>query len=80
MKKEINVEIQDLDQDDTICGYRIKDLVAMARVLQRENITVIDLRKFVNNLEFAFKIVKNEFERQFDDQMSKFAKEKNESI
>ena len=75
MQKTINIEPFDLDENDTICGYKVKDLLATVKVLEAENITVADLRKFVSNLEFAYKVVQNELNRQFDKQMSRFSGE-----
>lgn len=76
MKKTINIEPFDLEDDDTICGYRVKDLLATVRVLQQENITVIDLRKFVNNLEFAYKVVENDFKKQLNESMIRISEER----
>ena len=64
MKKTIDIGLMDLEDDDTLCGYRIKDLIAITRVLQDNNISVIDLRKFINNLEFACKIVQKDIQKQ----------------
>lgn len=64
MKKTIDIGILDLEEDDMICGYRIKDLIITAETMKKEQLTPLDLRKFVNNLEFAYKVISNEMQRQ----------------
>lgn len=76
MRKTINIEPFDLEDGDTVCGYRVKDLIIMAKTLQQENITAKDLRKFVNNLEFAYEVIENDFKKQLNESMIRISEER----
>lgn len=71
MKKQINIELIDLDEEDTICGYPVKDLLIVAKDMETHGITPDMIKKYAGNFRRAYEvlmkdvghIMKNSYER-----------------
>lgn len=81
MKKQIDIELIDLDEQDTICGYPVKDLLLAAKVMEKHGITPYMIKEYAGNFRRAYEvlmkdvghIMKNSYER-----WGKSIKEENE--
>lgn len=63
MKVTLDVSLLELEEDDTIQGYKIKDLIIVAEAARRAGIENEDLANFVRNAENAWHFVKEENDR-----------------
>ena len=57
MRKQINVEIIDLDDQDTICGYTIKDLLIVAKDMKTHGITPDMVKEYAGNFRRAYEVL-----------------------
>ena len=57
---------------ETIQGFYLEDLLAVAALLKENDITVLDLNKLVNNLEKCITIVQQQFARDLDKQLQEY--------
>ena len=62
MKLTIDVDPWELEDDDTVCGYRVKDLCLIARCMDKEGVTNYDVSKFVRTFDNANRLVRKEYE------------------
>ncbi len=62
MKKCINIEPYELEDDDTIGGYNAKDLVIFAKIVKKAGIKDEDLKSFINDVERINDIVRAEYD------------------
>lgn len=62
MRKEIHIEVDNLEENDTVCGYRIKELVFAAQAAKKAGVTNEDLAQFLRNAQNAYAYVKQDFE------------------
>ena len=62
MKLTIDVKPWELDEDDTVCGYRVKDICLIARCMDKEGVTNHDVSNFVREFENANEIIRKEYE------------------
>lgn len=57
MRTWIEIGPSDLEDDDTICGFNVRDLVLFASAARKMGIDDNDLAKFARNAEFAYDFV-----------------------
>ena len=60
----------------TIYGYHVKPLVLFAAACRNAGVSDKDLKNFTDNLEFAYKVIRDEQMRMFSKAMSKFCTDK----
>lgn len=65
MKVTIDVKPWELEEDDTVCGYRVKDICLIARCMDKDGVTNHDVSKFVKAFENAAELVRKECEEVF---------------
>lgn len=65
MKITIDVKPWELEDDDTICGYRVKDVCFIAKCMDKDGITRHDVAKFVKAFENAAELARKEYEEAF---------------
>ena len=65
MKKTVNIEPFELDDNDTVCGYKIKDVCLIAKCMEASGVTEKDVRDFVKEFQNAADTAKQEFEKIF---------------
>ena len=58
MKKIVDIEPYELEEDDTICGYRLEDVCLIARCMEKAGVTKEDVAKFVKEFEMVSEIKK----------------------
>lgn len=56
----------------TIYGYHVKPLVLFAAACRNAGVSDKDLKNFTDNLEFAYKVIRDEQMKMFNKCMSKF--------
>ena len=56
--------------DETICGFPVRDLVVAATVMRRCGIEPEDLRELSHNLDFAFNVAWEELEKTIERAMA----------
>lgn len=60
MKTWVKIEPIDLEDDDTICGFRARDLILFATAARKMGIDNADLAKFARDTESAYNFVVRE--------------------
>lgn len=65
MKVTIDIKPYDLEEDDTICGYRLKDVCLIAKCMEKAGVDKEDVAKFVKEFQNATDIVRKEFDEVF---------------
>lgn len=60
MKKTIDISVFDLEEDDTIEGYKLRDLLIFARTAREANIDNTQLADFVKNLDKAVEVIRED--------------------
>ena len=60
MKTTINCNLGDLENTDTIAGYKAKDLIIFAQAVKNAGISNDELSAFVKNAENAYDFIKRE--------------------
>lgn len=71
MKKQIDIELSDLEEQDTICGYPVKDLLIVAKDMEMHGITPDMIKEYAGNFRRAYEvlmkdvghIIRNSYER-----------------
>lgn len=71
MKARVDIKPIDLEDDDTIFGYKIKDLRIFAEACRKAEVTDDDLKEFVGNVEKAYTFVRLEQEEALRKAMDK---------
>lgn len=51
------------NDDETICGFPVRDLIVAATVMRRSGVTPEDLRELCHNLGFAIEVIREEQEK-----------------
>ena len=60
MRTTINCNLSDLEDKDTIAGYKAKDLIIFAQAVKEAGISNDELAAFVKNAENAYDFIKQE--------------------
>lgn len=63
MTKKTNVEIDEIDEQTTFCGYPARYLIKVVRFLEMRGITPDTVKRCAMNLEDAYQALTNEIER-----------------
>ena len=58
--KNLNISFFDLEEDDKIEGYKLKDLIAFAKVAQKANISDSDLKQFMKDASRITELIREE--------------------
>lgn len=78
MKLTVDVKLSDLNDDDTIQGYKAKDLVILAYSMRASGVSNQEVGEFVRNLENAAEAARNEMNRIFEECTRSWRKENDE--
>jgi len=65
MKTTIDIKPYELENDDTICGYKVKDICLIAKCMDAAGVTNNDILKFVKTFENAAEMARKEYEEAF---------------
>ena len=65
MKTTVDIKPYELDEYDTICGYRLKDVCLIAKCMEESGVTKEDVAKFIREFERVSEILKKEYEKVF---------------
>lgn len=60
MRTIVNCNLGDLEETDTIAGYKAKDLIIFAQAVKNASISNDELAAFVKNAENAYNLIKQE--------------------
>jgi len=60
MRTIVNCNLGDLEDTDTIAGYKAKDLIIFAQAVKNAGISNDELSAFVKNAENAYAFIKQE--------------------
>ena len=63
MRTIVNCNLGDLEDTDTIAGYKAKDLIIFAKAVEAAGITNDELASFVKNVDNAFAFVREQQDR-----------------
>lgn len=63
MIKRANVEIDEIDEHTTFCGYPAKDLIKVVQFLRLRGVTPDTVKKCARNLADAYQVLAHEIER-----------------
>ena len=63
MRKKANVELDEIDEHTTFCGYRAKDLILVTRFLESRGVTPETVKRCARNLRDAYQVLAHEIER-----------------
>lgn len=66
----VDITVDNID-NFYICGYKAKDLVALAVMLEDEEVTPSDLNEYVRNIEHIY----TKLEQDFNERVLKLTKE-----
>lgn len=58
--------IEEAPTIDSICGYKIDDLILAAETLRKEGVSPRDLMNYHDNLKLAFNVVREEHEKAIE--------------
>lgn len=61
--KKANVELDEIDEHTTFCGYPAKDLIKIVRFLEFRGVTPGTVKKCARNLADAYQVLAHEIER-----------------
>lgn len=57
MKTWVKIDAYDLEDDDMICGFKLKDLIIFATAAKKAGVDNVDLAKFARNVQSAYDFV-----------------------
>ena len=60
MKIFVKCNLSDLEDKDTIAGYKVKDLIIFAKAVEAAGITNDELAAFIKNIDNAFDFVRTQ--------------------
>lgn len=63
MRTVVNIKACDLENGDTVEGYKIKDIIIFAKAVEAAGITNDELASFAKNVDNAFTFVREQQDR-----------------
>lgn len=79
MKKTIDISFYDLEDDDRIAGFSLKDLICFATILEHEGINNTDINDFMHNASRLEEMIRKEYEKIWDETIASVFVRKEES-
>jgi len=65
----------EFDENATICGYNVKELILFAQVCRKQGISEEDLHAFVTQSEWIYEVVSKTIENSLIESSQKFIDE-----
>ena len=66
MRVQIDIKPMDLEDNDTIAGFKIKDIATVAYCLREKGVSVDEVDEFVRNLKNAYDVAINDTQEAID--------------
>lgn len=66
MRVQIDIKPMDLEDNDTIAGFKIKDIATVAYCLREKGVSVDEVDSFVRNLQNAYEVAIKDTEEAID--------------
>lgn len=66
MRVQIDIKPMDLEDNDTIAGFKIKDIATIAYCLREKGVSVDEVGSFVMNLQNAYEVAIKDTQEAID--------------
>lgn len=60
MRAIVNIKACDLEDGDTVEGYKIRDIIIFAKAVEAAGITNNELAEFIKNVDNAYEFIRQE--------------------
>lgn len=67
MRTVVNIKACELEDGDTVEGYKLKDIIIFAKAVEAAGITNDELASFVKNVDNAFAFVREQQDRALNE-------------